>query len=299
MCESITSVGTRKVEHKFSLRNVTELIVDDGQQADRGRQTRLNDVDGLVRCMKSAGRVRNKSSFGELWNQKGKCLIPCDKQLCSFPTLSEQESSQTRQMDRGEIEVEEERRVRTKRMPVLPTERERNMKTRTRTWRSAASARQKIPASMWRTSRRCDRGFLAHSTDADLVANTTLIQKLHSVAEARQVSHEAPESHAVNCVLENLEANGLGRVLLKGDVGSAAQTLVDPVWVGRGERTMAGRSQVVRVRMTCERSIVRRRPMIHSVLPERFGCRAKSKGIVPPWLLQDCMARVLQSIREA
>ena len=37
-----------------------------------------------------------------------------------FPTLSEQESSQARQMDRGEIEVEEERRVRMKRVPVLP-----------------------------------------------------------------------------------------------------------------------------------------------------------------------------------
>ena len=31
----------------------------------------------------------------------------------------------------------------------------------------------------------------------------------------------------------------LGRVLLKGNVGSAAHTFVDPVWVGRGERTMA------------------------------------------------------------
>ena len=131
-----------------------ELPVDDVQQADRGRKTRLFDVDGLVRGVKSAGRIerllRNKRSFGELWNQKGECAIPCDKQLCSFPTLSEQESSQTRQMDRGKIEVEEERRVRTKRMPT-----ERNMKTKARTWRIAASARQKIPASIWKTSRRC------------------------------------------------------------------------------------------------------------------------------------------------
>ena len=74
-----------------------------------------------------------------------------------------------------------------------------------------------------------DRRSLAHSADADLAANTMLIQTLHSVAEARQVSHEALESHVVNCVLENLDANSLGRVLLKGDVGSATQTLVDPV----------------------------------------------------------------------
>ena len=36
-----------------------------------------------------------------------------------------------------------------------------------------------------------DRGFFARSTDADLVMNTMLIQKLHSVAETRQLSHEA------------------------------------------------------------------------------------------------------------
>ena len=55
--EFITSVDTRKVESEFAVRNVTELIVDDGQQADKGRKTRLNDVDGLIRCVKSAGRV--------------------------------------------------------------------------------------------------------------------------------------------------------------------------------------------------------------------------------------------------
>ena len=112
------------------MRNVTELIVDDCQQADKGRKTRLNDVDGLVRGVKSAGRIerllRNRRSFNELWNQKGECAIPCDKQLCSFPTLTEQESGQTRPMDRGEIEVEEERRVRTKCMPVLPTDSEKH-----------------------------------------------------------------------------------------------------------------------------------------------------------------------------
>ena len=43
---------------------MTELIVDDGQQADKGRKTRLNDVDEFVRGVKSAGRIerllRNK-----------------------------------------------------------------------------------------------------------------------------------------------------------------------------------------------------------------------------------------------
>ena len=57
-----------------------------------------------------------------------------------------------------------------------------------------------------------DRGFLARSTDADLVMNAMMIRKPHNVVEARQVSHEAPEPHAVNCALEDLDANGLGRV---------------------------------------------------------------------------------------
>ena len=59
------------------------------------------------------------------------------------------------------------------------------------------------------------------------------------------MSNEAPESHAVNSVLEKLDANGLGRVLLKGDVGCTTQTLVDPAWVGRGERIMAEKSSQV------------------------------------------------------
>ena len=205
--ESITCSHS-EVERKFAVRNVTELIVDDGEKADRGRKTRWNDVDGSVPGVKSAGRVgsllRNKRSFGELWNQKGE--IPCDKQLCSFPTLSEQESSQTRQMDRGEIEVEDERRARTKRMPVLPTDREKHedesAHVANRSLCKTKGSRKHLENESSLPRVAMDRGFLAHSTDADLVTNTMLKQKLHSVAEARQVSHEAPESHAVNCVLE-------------------------------------------------------------------------------------------------
>ena len=69
--EFITSVDVRKVESEFAVRNVTELIVDDGQQTDTGRKTRLNDVDGLVRGVRSAGRIErplgSKRSFGEPW----------------------------------------------------------------------------------------------------------------------------------------------------------------------------------------------------------------------------------------
>ena len=137
-----------------------------------------------------------------------------------------------------------------------------------------------------------DRGFLT-----DLVTNTMLIQKLHSAAEAPQVSHEAPEPHAVSCVLEDLDANGLGRVLLKGDVGSAAQTFVDPVWVGRGERMMAEKSsrclhQSSGAGENDERKIESSAKTNDPVLPEEFGFRANSKGTVPPWVAA-CVAHVL------
>ena len=41
-------------------------MLTDGQRADRGRKTRLNDVDGLVRGVKSAVREkRQKKKEGE------------------------------------------------------------------------------------------------------------------------------------------------------------------------------------------------------------------------------------------
>ena len=136
-----------------------------------------------------------------------------------------------------------------------------------------------------------DRGLLVRGTDADLVANTMLIQMLHSAVEARQVSHEAPEPHAVNC------ANGLGRALLKGSVGSAAQTFVDPVWVGRGERMMAEKSskylhQSSGAGENDVRKIESSAKTNDPELPEESGCRAHSKGIVPPWVA-GCATRVL------
>ena len=87
-----TSVGTQKVEGEFA----------------------LSEADGLVWSGNSAERImrllRSKRGFSELKDQKG-------EQLC------EQESGQARQMDRGEIKVEEERRVRAKRVPVLKEKR--------------------------------------------------------------------------------------------------------------------------------------------------------------------------------
>ena len=52
-------------------------------------------------------------------------MIPCEEQSSNLFPLVEQESSEGRQMDRGEVEVEEERQARVKSAPVLPTDKEK------------------------------------------------------------------------------------------------------------------------------------------------------------------------------
>ena len=208
-------------------------------------------------------------------------------------------------MDRREIEVEEERRERIKRTPVLPTDRENHENgsahVAKRSPCETADPRKHLENKSSLPRVALDRGFLACGTDADLVTNTMLMQKLHSVAEARQVSHEAPEPHAVSCVLENFDTNGLGKVLFEGVVGSAAQTLVDPVLSGRGERMTAEKSsksshQSSGVGENDVRKIESSVKTNDRVLPEEFGCRANRKGIVPSWppWVAGCVAHVLR-----
>ena len=109
------------------------------------------------------------------------------------------------------------------------------------------------------------------------------------MAEAHQVSHGTLEPDAVKCVLQDFDANGLDRVLLKGSVESAARTFVDPVWVGRGERMMAKKSSKhLHQSSGAGENDVRKMKSSAKTndpeLPEESGCRADSKGIVPPWV---------------
>ena len=77
-----------------------------------------------------------------------------------------------------------------------------------------------------------DRGPFAHGVRMDPV----LTQKIHSAVETCQVLHESSETRAVNGLLENLVTCGLGEVLLKRDAGSVIRMLVNPAWVGQGEK---------------------------------------------------------------
>ena len=181
-------------------------------------------------------------------------------------------------------------------MPFLPTDSEKrenestHVASRSQCKTEDSRKHLEIESSLPRVGMDC--GLLARSTDADLVMNTMLIQKPHNVVETHQVSHEAPEPHAVNC-----DANGLGRVLLKGSVESDAQTFVDPDWVGRGERMMAEKSskclhQSSGAGENDVRKIESSAKTDDPVLPEEFGYRSNSRGIVPLWVA-GCATRVL------
>ena len=233
-------VGTQKVEGEFAVRNVAKPTDAAGQPTDGGREARPSEADGPVQSVESAERfmtlLRSKRSFSELKEQKSEYVTHCHEQLC------EQESGQARRMDRGDIEVEEERRVRAKRVPVLPTDKEKgesdimHMTNRSQceTEDSHKCSPKKSPVPRVTTDRRS----FAHDVCTDSVS----IQKIHSALEACQVPHESSETRAVNGVLENLVTSGLGEVLLKRDVGPAIRMLVNPAWVGQREKMMAVKS---------------------------------------------------------
>ena len=142
-------------------------------------------------------------------------------------------------MDKGELEVEEKRRVRVKRVPVLQTDKEKDENEIThRTVHSQCKTEDShkcSPKESLVSRVTTDPGSLAR----DVYTGPVLIQKIHSAVETCRVPHESSETRAVNGVLENLDTCSLGEVLLKRDVGSAIRVLVDPARVGRGEKTMA------------------------------------------------------------
>ena len=170
-------------------------------------------------------------------------VIPCEEQSSNLFPLVEQESSQGRQMDRGEGDVEEERQARVKSAPVLPRDKEREEHEVThatfRSWCEAFVAERATEDSHKRSATEpsvplvaMDYGFLGRDTDVDLATILVLIQR----------PTVGPEPHAIDCVLAYLDAWALREVLFKADNEPAIQALVDAVRVKRGERTMVEES---------------------------------------------------------
>ena len=224
--------------------------------------------------------LRSKRSFSELKDQKGEYVTPCDELLC------EQESGQARQMDRGEIEVEEERRVSAKRVPVLPTDKEKDesdiMHMTNGSQCETEDSHKCSPKESLVPQVTMDHGPFTHGVHMDLV----LIQEIHSSVEACQVPHESSETRAVNGVLENLVTSGLGEVLLKRDVGSATRILVDPARFGREEKTMAEKCSkyLHQSNGTSENAVENIETTVTASdceSPEWLGCQVDSESAAP------------------
>ena len=115
-------VGNQKIEGTFDVRNVTLPIVAAGQVTGGN--------GGYILDMRSAKKIErllgNKGSVTELKKQKGVYVIPSDEPSSSL------ESKQPSQMDKGDVEVEEDRPARVKGAPVLPI-RKRPRRTRSHT----------------------------------------------------------------------------------------------------------------------------------------------------------------------
>ena len=189
-------LALRKIEGRFNVRNVTKPIVAAGQVTDRGQGVWLNGDGRFILDVKSARKIEkllgDKRGFVELRKQKGVYVIPCEEQSSNLFPLVEQEPSQGRQMDRGEVEVEEERQEKVKSAPVLPTDKERDEHEVThatfRSWCEACVAGRATEGSHKRSATEpsvplvaMDYRFFGRDTDVNLATILVLLQRPSTV----------------------------------------------------------------------------------------------------------------------
>ena len=170
--------------------------------------------------VKSARKIEkllgDKRGFVELRKQKGVYVVPCEEQSSNLFPVVGQEPKQGTQMDRGEVEVEEERQARVKSAPVLPTDKEREEHevryVTFRSWCVACVAGRATEDSHKRSATEppvplaaMDYGFLGRDTDVELATILVLIQRPHGAVGACQVLHIGPEPYAIDCVLAYLD----------------------------------------------------------------------------------------------
>ena len=163
-------------------------------------------MDAFILDVKSARKIEkqleDKRGFVELRKQKGVYVIPCEEQSSNLFRLVEQELSQGRQMNRGEVDVEEERQARVKSAPALPTDKEREEDEVThatfRSWCEACVAGRATEDSHKRSATEpsvplvaVDYGFLGRDADVDLATILVLIQRPHGAVGACQVLRKA------------------------------------------------------------------------------------------------------------
>ena len=187
--------------------------------------------------------------------------------------------------------------MRAKRVPVFPTDEEKDeseiMQMTIRSQCETEDSHKCLPKESLVPRATMDLGSFAH----DVYTDPVLIQRIHSAVETCPVLHESSETRAVNGVPENLDTCGLDEVLLKRDVGSAIQILVNPARVGRGEKTMAEKSskylhQSNRMSENAVKGIETPVTPSDCVLPEWSGCKVDSESIDSSWIV-GCAVHVL------
>ena len=115
-----------------------------------------------------------------------------------------------------------------------------------------------------------------------------LFERTHGVERDCQVSHEATEPHAVDCVRVHLDACGLSEVLSKGDSESAAQALIDEMEVERSEEAVVKESPKCSYQSSGEaedtvkriKSLTRIRDC---VVREKLRRKVDSKSVASSW----------------
>ena len=189
-------------------------VITDGQLTAKNQGVWLNRNDEFVLDGELASVTEellgDHRGFIESRDQKNVCAACC-------PT-SEQESSPRMQMDRGKVEIEGARQTRESRGSVLTTDKEKDeyevMRTVLRNWcnscvRGRAKQSHRCPTSdPSRPLMATDCRVSIPSVNENSPTVLVLFERTHGVEQDCQVSHEAIEPHAVDCVRVHLGACG-------------------------------------------------------------------------------------------
>ena len=296
------SDGVQAVGGRLGVRCVAGSVIADGQVTARSQGVWLICIDEFILDEELAGVIEellgDNRGFSESRDQKRVCVVRCREHSSSLSPASEQESSPRMQMDRGEVEVEEARQTRTRRASILTTNKERNeyevMRTVLGNWCDSCvmgRAKHSHRCPTREPSESCavrDCRVSSRSMNENSPTVLVLLKETHGLKRDCQVSREATEPHAVDCVRVCLDACGSSGVLSKGDSGSAAQVLVDETEVERSEEAVVKESPkcLYQSGSEAEDTVQRIEGPTRTrtrVLREKLGRIVDSKSIATSW----------------
>ena len=203
-------------------------------------------------------------------------------------------------MDRGEVEVDEDRQARVKSAPVLPTDRERDEHKVThatlRSWCEAYVAGRATEYSHTRSATESsvplmavDYGFLGRDTDVALATILVLIQRLQRefvrcFAKAQSLVQLTVRWHILTPgAWEKCCSRQATSLPSRRSLTRFGSNVMRGHWWNRVRSTRI--SRMVRSRMQCEGSRASRAPAC--VLQEKLGYKVDSeRSILLPWFVR-------------